>query len=92
MGAKSRNFHNELIKRMGFEEAAEKIQDLFLAGRKDEAALAVPTELADEVSLVGSVDRIRDRLQAWKETPVTSLLVSTRNIDQLRTFAELVLG
>ena len=92
MGAKSRNFHNELVKRMGFEEAAEKIQDLFLAGRKDEATLAVPTELADEVSLVGSVDRIRDRLQAWKETPVTSLLVSTRNIDQLRTFAELVLG
>ena len=92
MGAKSRNFHNELIKRMGFEEAAEKIQDLFMEGRKDEAALAVPTELADEVSLVGSVDRIRDRLQAWKETPVTSLLVSTRNIDQLRTFAELVLG
>ena len=77
---------------MGFEEAAEKIQDLFLAGRKDEATLAVPTELADEVSLVGSVDRIRDRLQVWKETPVTSLLVSTRNIDQLRTFAELVLG
>ena len=52
----------------------------------------MPTELADEVSLVGSVDRIRDRLQVWKETPVTSLLVSTRNIDQLRTFAELVLG
>ena len=47
MGAKSRNFHNELIKRMGFEEAAEKIQDLFFAGRKDEATLAVPTELAD---------------------------------------------
>ena len=52
----------------------------------------MPTELADEVSLVGSVDRIRDRLQAWKETPVTSLLVSTRNIDQLRTFADIVLG
>ena len=92
MGAKSRNFHNELIKRMGFEEAAEKIQDLFLAGRKDEATLAVPTELADEISLVGSVDRVKDRLQAWKETPVTSLLVSTRDIDQLRTFAEIVLG
>ena len=77
---------------MGFEEAAEKIQDLFLAGKKDEAAAAVPTELADEISLVGSVDRIKDRLQAWEDTPVTSLLVSTRNIGQLRTFADLVLG
>jgi alkanesulfonate monooxygenase SsuD/methylene tetrahydromethanopterin reductase-like flavin-dependent oxidoreductase (luciferase family) len=92
MGAKSRNFHNELVKRMGFEEAAEQIQELFLSGRKDDAAAAVPTELADEISLVGSVERIRDRLQAWRETPVTSLLVSTRNVDQLRTFAELVLG
>ncbi|MBT4494296.1 MAG: LLM class F420-dependent oxidoreductase [Gammaproteobacteria bacterium] len=92
MGAKSRNFHNELVKRMGFEEAADKIQDLFLAGKKDEAAAAVPTELADEISLVGSIDRIKDRLQAWEETPVTSLLVSTRNTDELRTFAELVLG
>ena len=77
---------------MGFEEAAEKIQDLFLAGKKDEAAAAVPTELADEISLVGSIDRIKDRLQAWEDTPVTSLLVSTRSIGQLRTFADLVLG
>ena len=92
MGAKSRNFHNELIKRMGFEEAAETVQDLFLSGKKDEAVAAVPTELADEISLVGSIDRIKDRLQAWRETPVTSLLVSTRNVDQLRTFAEVVLG
>ncbi|MGE0622008.1 MAG: LLM class F420-dependent oxidoreductase [Pseudomonadales bacterium] len=92
MGAKSRNFHNELVQRMGFEEAAAKIQDLYLAGRKDEAEAAVPTELADEISLVGSVDRIRGRLEAWRDSPVTSLLVSTRNVDQLRTFAELVLG
>lgn len=91
MGAKSRNFHNELVKRMGFEEAAEKIQDLYLAGKKDEAARAVPSQLADEISLVGPVERIRERLDAWRETPVTSLLVSTRSIDELRTFAELVL-
>ncbi len=92
MGAKSRNFHNELVKRMGFEAEAEQIQELFLAGRKDEATAAVPTQLADELSLVGSVERIRDRLQAWRETPVTSLLVSTRDPQQLRTVAELVLG
>ena len=92
MGARSRNFHNELVQRMGFEEAAQNIQDLYLAGKKDEAAAAVPTELADEISLVGSVDRIKDRLNAWRETPVTTLLVSTRSPDELRTFAELVLG
>ena len=92
MGAKSRNFHNELVKRMGFEEAAERIQDLYLAGKKDEAMLAVPSELADEISLVGSVDRIKDRLNAWRETPVSSLLVSTRSLRELRKFADLVLG
>ena len=53
MGAKSRNFHNELVQRMGFPEAAAQIQDLYLAEKKDEAAAAVPTELADEISLVG---------------------------------------
>ena len=92
MGSKSQNFHNALVKRMGFEEAAEKIQDLFLAGKKDAATAAVPSELADEISLVGSVDRIKDRLQTWEDSPVTSLLVSTRSMGQLRTFAELVLG
>lgn len=92
MGAKDRNFHNELVKRMGFEEETETIQDLFLNGKKDEAARAVPTQLADEISLVGSVDRIKDRLNAWRDTPVTSLLVGTQSKDELRTFAELVLG
>lgn len=92
MGAKSSNFHTDLVKRMGFEETAEKIQDLYLAGKKDEAAAAVPSELADETSFVGSVDRIKDRLQAWRDTPVTSLLVSTKSLGQLRTFADLVLG
>jgi F420-dependent oxidoreductase-like protein len=91
MGAKSRNFHTELMGRMGFEKEAAQIQDLFLAGKKDEAIMAVPNAFADEISLVGSVDRIKDRLQAWKETPVTSLLIGTRSIDQLRIFAELVL-
>ena len=92
MGARDRNFHNELVQRMGFAEAASKIQDLYLDGKKVEAARAVPTELADEISLVGTVDRIKDRLQAWRETPVTSLMVSTRSVDELRTFADLVLG
>ena len=62
MGAKDRNFHMELMSRMGFEAEAHKIQDLFFEGRRDEAIPLVPTEFADEISLVGSKERIRDRL------------------------------
>ena len=92
MGAKSRNFHTELMGRMGFEAEARLIQDLFLAGKKDEAFQAVPSSFADEISLVGPIERIRDRLDAWRDSPVTSLLVNTKNVDQMRTIAELVLG
>jgi len=92
MGAKKRNFHMELMSRMGFEAEAHKIQDLFLEGKRAEAIAAVPDQFADEVSLVGSLDRIRDRLAAWRETPVTTLLVATHDKAQLQTFAELVLG
>ena len=92
MGAKKHNFHTELMGRMGFEAEARKIQDLFLAGKKDEAVQAVPSAFADEISLVGPPARIRDRLQAWRETPVTALLVNARNESQLQQYAELILG
>ncbi|MBD3645999.1 MAG: LLM class flavin-dependent oxidoreductase, partial [Pseudomonadales bacterium] len=92
MGAKKKNFQADLMGRMGFEAEARKIQELFLDGKRDQAIMAVPSEFADEISLVGSKARIRDRLNAWRDTPVTSLLVGARNPDDLRTFAELVLG
>lgn len=92
MGAKQRNFHKELVTRMGFGEAADEIQALFLAGKKQEAARAVPSQLADEISLVGPEGRIRERISAWRDTPVTSLLVSARNPAELETMARLVLG
>jgi len=92
MGAKKRNFHMELMSRMGFEAEAHKIQDLFLAGKRAEAFAAVPDQFADEVSLVGPIERIRDRLAAWRETPVTTLLVATHDKSQLPTMADLVLG
>ncbi|MCR9276638.1 MAG: LLM class F420-dependent oxidoreductase [Pseudomonadaceae bacterium] len=91
MGAKKRNFHKELIGRFGFEEAADKIQDLYLAGKKEEAAAAVPSQLADEISLVGPKERIKERISVWRETPVTQLLVSARSGAELETLAELVL-
>jgi len=92
MGAKKHNFHMNLMGRMGYEAEAAKIQELFLAGKREEAVAAVPDAFADEVSLVGPVDRIKDRLQAWRESPVTSLLVTAQDKSQLDTLAELVLG
>ncbi|MED5261936.1 MAG: LLM class F420-dependent oxidoreductase [Myxococcota bacterium] len=91
MGAKKRNFHMELMSRMGFEAEAKKIQELFFEGKREEAVAMVPTEFADEISLVGPIDRVRDRLQAWRDTPVTTLLLGTRDFDTMRTAAELVL-
>jgi F420-dependent oxidoreductase-like protein len=91
MGAKNRNFHKELMARMGYEAEAEKIQELFFAGKRAEAAAMVPNEFVDEISFTGPVERIRDRLEAWKETPVTTLLLAGNNRDAMRTMAELVL-
>jgi F420-dependent oxidoreductase-like protein len=92
MGAKGQNYHTKLMARMGFEEEAFRIQDLFMEGRRDEAIAAVPTEFADEISIVGSVERIKDRLQAWEESAVTMLNVAPRSVDEVRLLAELVKG
>ncbi len=91
MGAKKRNFHMELMSRMGFEAEAQKIQELFFEGKRGEAVQTVPDAFVDEISLVGPVERIRERLEAWKETPVTTLLLMNRDAATLRAAAELVL-
>jgi F420-dependent oxidoreductase-like protein len=91
MGAKGKNFHKNLMARMGFEREAERVQALFMEGKRDEAIAAVPDRFADEISLVGPIERVRDRLAAWRETPVTMLLVATHDPAMLATMAELVL-
>ena len=91
MGAREQNFHLNLIRRMGFGEAAERVQEFFLAGKRAEAAAAVPDALADEISLVGPPERIRDRLGAWRESPVTAILVGSRDPTTIRVMAEAVL-
>src|SRR5205809_1337166 len=88
MGARGKNFYNELACRYGFEAAAKKIQDLYLDGKKADATAAVPNELADEVSLVGPPARIRDRLAAWRESGVTTLICGTRQAEAIRTLVE----
>jgi hypothetical protein len=92
MGAKGQNYHTKLMARMGYEEEAYKIQDLFFEGKRDEAIATVPTEFADEISLVGPVERIRERLQAWQESPVTMLNVSARTEEEIRLLADVVKG
>jgi F420-dependent oxidoreductase-like protein len=89
MGAKTTNFHKDLFVRLGYEEEAEKIQQLFMEGKRDEAARVLPDELVDSMALVGPKDRIRDRLQAWRDSKVTTLLVATTDLDMLRTVAEI---
>ncbi|WP_405505330.1 LLM class F420-dependent oxidoreductase [Streptomyces purpurascens] len=89
MGHAARNFHADLMARMGYAEDARRIQDLFLTGRREEAVLAVPDAFADEISLVGPRERIAERLESWREGPVTDLLVLSPDRHTLRVLAEL---
>jgi F420-dependent oxidoreductase-like protein len=88
MGAPGKNFYNDLVKRYGYEGEAENVQELYLDGRKGEAAGAIPDALVDDVALVGPKDRIADRLQLWKEAGVDTLIVGTYQGEALRALAE----
>jgi len=95
MGARSKNYYNDLTKRLGYEAAAVEIQNHFLAGRRKEAEAAVPDALIDETSLIGPRERIRDRLEAWKEVAkerrVGTLLLAGATSEALRIVAEAIL-
>ncbi len=88
MGAKGKNFYYDLACRFGYEAAADAIQDHYLQGRRGEAIMAVPDDLVDAVSLVGSKARIRDRLQLWRDSPATTLNISAFSLDTVRFMAE----
>jgi F420-dependent oxidoreductase-like protein len=95
MGSRKQNFYNQLVVRYGFEDAARKVQDLYLEGKKDEAAAALPAELIDRVSLCGPKEVVRERLQVYREAGVGTLGVSPfaftkdARLEQLRLVAEL---
>ena len=91
MGAPEQNFHVNLLERMGFGETVKRVQELFLSGKRAEAVAAVPDELADEISLVGPAERIRERLKAWHQTPVSTLMVGSQDPAVLRLMAETLL-
>jgi F420-dependent oxidoreductase-like protein len=88
MGARGKNFYNDLVSSYGFEAEAKQIQDLFLDGRQRDAAAAVPDRLIDEMTLIGPPDRIADRLAAWKDSGATTILISARDEKTLRAVAE----
>jgi F420-dependent oxidoreductase-like protein len=89
MGARDKNFYNQYIRRVGFEEAAIKIQDLYLDGKKSEAIAAVPDELVDTLHLVGPPERIRDRFQVWKQSKIGTMIIGTMQPEAIRLMAEL---
>jgi F420-dependent oxidoreductase-like protein len=95
MGARGKNFYNDYTRQLGYEAEAAKIQDLFLDGKKREAAAAVPDKLIDEIALLGPPERIRDRLQAWKaiarEGKVGTVVLTGATPEALRVVAEAVL-
>ena len=91
MGAKGKNFYNSLVSRYGWEAEAAQIQELYLGGNPRAAIAAVPDELVDALALVGPKERIRDRLEAWRETPVTTLIVASPQPEALEVLAELLL-
>jgi F420-dependent oxidoreductase-like protein len=88
MGHRSKNFHKEMLIRRGFADAAERIQELYLAGAKDEAAAAVPDEWVDLKALVGPKARILERYPAWEESGATTLTVRTKQDEAVRIMAE----
>ena len=96
MGSKDKNFYNALVRRYGFEAAADEVQDLYLAGKKDEAAAALPDDLIDQTSLVGGKERIAERLAVYREAGVGSLICTPMAFDpearkqMIRDLAEMV--
>ncbi|TAK68831.1 MAG: LLM class F420-dependent oxidoreductase [Actinomycetota bacterium] len=88
MGARGRNFYHDLAARFGFAADADAIQDLYLDGRRAEAIAAVPDALIDEIALVGPRSRIAERIHAWRESPVTTLIASTSDEAALAVLAE----
>ncbi len=89
MGHRTKNFHNDTMIKRGYPEAAARIQELFLAGRKEEAADAVPDEFIDEGALIGPADRIRERFTAWLDSGATGLTIGTKQLEALELMAKI---
>jgi F420-dependent oxidoreductase-like protein len=92
MGARAMNFHKDVFARMGYEKEADEIQRLFFEGKRDEAIATVPSQMVADISLIGPAAKIRHDVALWEEAGVTTLVVGTTSLDQLREAAEVILG
>src|SRR2546421_138180 len=96
MGSREKNFYNQAVQRLGFEDAAREVQDLYLDGKKQEAAAALPGDLIDKITLCGPPGRIKDRLEAYKEAGVGTMIVTPMSfvpderVRMVRQLAELL--
>ena len=90
MGAKGKNFYYDLVCRYGYEEAAARIQEFYLQGKKRDAIMAVPDALVDDVALCGPQARIADRIAIWREAPITTLNLMTTDLPTIRALAEII--
>jgi F420-dependent oxidoreductase-like protein len=90
MGAKEANFHNAVFVRMGYEDLAAEVQGLYLSGEKDKATALIPDELVDDMHIVGTAGEVKEKVAQWEETGVTTLLLSARSADEIRSVAELL--
>ena len=92
MGAKDQNFHKNVFERMGYADITDRVQELFLAGKRDEAAALIPDKLVEELHIIGDAAKVRDKVQEWEATGVTTLLLSCRSPEEVRQVADVVLG
>jgi F420-dependent oxidoreductase-like protein len=92
MGARTANFHADAAARLGYEREVAQVQDLWRDGKRGEAATAVPTKLIEDVALIGSVAQIRDDLERWRESIVTTIIARPADLAELRRIAEAILG
>ena len=90
MGARDQNFHKQVFDRMGYESISGQVQELYLEGRKDEAAALIPDELVDDMHIIGPEGEVRETVAAWEETGVTTLLLSCGSADEVRRIAEVL--
>ena len=90
MGAKDANFHNQVFVRMGYEELAEQVQELYLGSEKDKATALIPDELVDDMHIIGEAGEVQEKVAAWEETGVTTLMLSFASADEIRKVAELL--
>jgi hypothetical protein len=90
MGAKDQNFHKNVFERMGYAEITDEVQELFLAGKRKQATALIPDELVEDMHIVGDAGYVSERVAAWEETGVTTLLLSLRSADEVRQVAGVV--